>query len=784
MKPVQRSVWAVVAATLLASCGQSPESDPPAQAAAPPPPGSCSVDGVISLAAAGPAGPAALHLAPPVSQVLLNHDARFQAAPILVSGHEAYVNGEYLYQDHIYDDYGADTSGQPTEAALTTAITGSSTLDGLNPTTGDLTYPDDFDRFGGNAADIAEFRIAPTSADVAYRITLTTAKADDAAIIAIAWDSDNNALTPVAGTMPRNEGVSSNGAEEIIYLWGTSGEHVDVGSGVVTPLSVSIDTDTNQMTAVLPRTLHNPTGMWHATLLAGIHDGAGGFAEPGGGGSSPRVMNVGFRFDEYCLQLNTPCDTRQGIRLRDGDISAFRHGIDFAALAAGSNSNTVPATGRLVRIFPTRHETGEGRVLTDDSNIDEYRSELQPYSIYIPSSYSPGTESPMVLLGHSRGQGHWQYNGSNFTQQVGEERDAIVLTPLSRGRYAFYIDEGEIDTFEAWADARHHYDIDMSKVAFVGYSMGGYMTFRLGGLYPDLVGRAFTQVGPPAAGIWTGQGDDGSTGGFATLSNMWLENFRNIPIFNMVAVPDELVPISGARQQSVGGTDVSGLAQSFEDLAYRFVYQEFINGEHYYLFLHDNYPDGSAYLDESEVNPNPHHITFSYIPATDNNTYGMIHDKAYWLSHLRLRDLAEVDGRPAKGTIDVVSHGFGLGEPVSTADTPTAGVLTGNTGAVSYTQQGRSWADAPVVPAENKLSITVTNLNSVQLDLARASLSTAEPLTLEVTSDGNTTLDLAGSFASVASVTIDGQLLCTAIVGVGGARLPVVAGTHTYVITP
>jgi len=51
-----------------------------------------------------------------------------------------------------------------------------------------------------------------------------------------------------------------------------------------------------------------------------------------------------------------------------------------------------------------------------------------------------------------------------------------------------------------------HYDVDTSRSAMTGYSMGGYATYRLPTLYPDLFGKAYSIVGPPGAGIWEGTG--------------------------------------------------------------------------------------------------------------------------------------------------------------------------------------------------------------------------------------------------------------------------------------
>lgn len=784
MRHIFPTLCVTAVSAFLVSChGRSPASTMPTQVGV----GSCSTSGTVSLIANVPAGPAVLYDTPTSIPMLENHHPRFTAAPIMVSGHEAYVDGEYLYQDFVYDDHGADTSGQPIEAALTTPATGTATLDALNPSSGDQTYPADFSRYGNNAADLVEFRIAPDTNDVAYRITLNTMLANDATIVAIAWDRDNNTLTGVS-TLPRDVGINVEGVEEVIYLWGTGGEHVDTTTSTSTPLTVTTDISTNQMTVFVPRTVHNPTGSWTASVLLGIHDGSQQFAIPGGSTpSSPRVMNMGLRFNELCLALDTPCETQQAIKLREGDISTYRRSIDFSSLASNTNSTTVPSTGHMLRLFASRLDEGEGETIDPNdtgSDIVEYLGQVQPYSLYIPTSYNPANPTKFTLAGHSLDQYYWQYNGSTFIQQVGEARDSIVLTPMGRSQAGFYVGRNEYDVFEAWNDVLLHYNVDMTRVAVTGYSMGGYLTYRFASLYPDLFGKAFTQVGPPSAGIWTGQGNDGSTGGYGVLTNYWLENVRNIPFYNMVVQPDELVPITGARQQTLGDVDVEGSAQSFEGLGYRYKYQEFANGEHFTLFLHDNYPESTAFLGESVVDPNPHHVTFSYVPDTDATALGLIHNKAYWLSGLTLRDLSP-GTKAAKGTVDVISSGFGLGQPTTAQLGPTPGSLTGNTGVIAYSETERTWSMPPAIPVENKLVMNLNNLASVQIDAMRANLDLSAVLTMEITADGDGEVFLSGAgFPIGAEVTRDGIKLCGAIIATNGAKIPVESGTFTYMISP
>src|SRR3954451_14017134 len=126
-------------------------------------------------------GPPLLYQAPPaISPLSVN--APFSAPPLLVSGTDAYRDGEYLYQDYLFDDRGADTMPGP----------GTRFENGRNasgPTAGDVEYPTD-ERYAGNAADLVEFRAKPLADATVYRVTLNTARAADAAVVGIGIDTD------------------------------------------------------------------------------------------------------------------------------------------------------------------------------------------------------------------------------------------------------------------------------------------------------------------------------------------------------------------------------------------------------------------------------------------------------------------------------------------------------------------------------------------------------------------------------------------------------------------
>jgi len=713
-----------------------------------------------SVASGARPGPEVLYSARPQAPQLENRHPSFVAEPLLVSGEEAYLDGEYLYQDHVYDDYGADVDGSGGSA--------------LSARTGDVDYPDDRARYLGNAADLVELRISVREPDVVrYRFTLNAMQAADAAMVALAFDTDGDATTG-ASELPRHPGLAFEGIDQVLTTWGTGAEWsvLDGDAAATTAVPVHADVEANQLTVTVPRDVADPSGTWRAVLAVGLHDPAtGGWLQPEGAPNA--VYNLGFRFDEPVLAENTPPDTAQAAALAAGDGMAFAHDIDFGALAAGDDRSTVPAHGTQVWLFPSRLDLGGGR---DLDASPAYLGQLQPYSVYVPKAHDGRRRLGLTLALHSLGQQHWQYNGSTGVQQIGEGRGNVVVTPLGRGPDGWYQEEAEYDVFEVWNDLARRLPLDPERVVVSGYSMGGYGTYRLGGLYPDLFGKAFSVVGPPGDGIWLPPGPP--TGGIETLSNLWLANTRNLPYLNVVAGADELVPWVGPRAQNLGAPELG--IDGFEQLGHRYRFVTYPAAEHFTLaLLGYDIPMAPAFLGDGLVDRNPHHVTFRYLPATDVPELGLVHDHAYWVSGVRLADgVTGTDDAPAAATVDVVSHAFGRGEP-AVVDHADAGV-----GPLPWTEVGQLWTEPPAAPAQNRLTLSLTDAGEVRIDAARARLDPRAELLLDVTSTHDAVVHLDGRFTGRHRVLVDGRPLAGATRTDRGLSIPVPAGTTTVVVRP
>jgi hypothetical protein len=78
--------------------------------------------------------------------------------PTMLSGQTRISHGELIYDDWLYDDYGAD---------LDQAVNPPAFRAQLAPTQGDYRYPTNSARYGYNAADLRELRVAVDGIHVA-----------------------------------------------------------------------------------------------------------------------------------------------------------------------------------------------------------------------------------------------------------------------------------------------------------------------------------------------------------------------------------------------------------------------------------------------------------------------------------------------------------------------------------------------------------------------------------------------------------------------------------------
>ena len=718
-------------------------------------------DGASAAASHERPGPPILYRAPAVAPQLQNTGV-WHAKPILVSGTHAYRDGEYLYQDYLYDDHGARISKDSNDPRSN---------NDFSAPNGTYTYPRSI--ASADAADFVEVRVKALPHATAFRFTLNSMTTPLRAAISVALGGDPRHAYPFpfgANTLaPADDFVTIHpqGDRMVVTVTGADTGHTRA------ELPARVDTERRQITVEVPDTLWNPghstariaaaAGLWNTKLDRYLVPGSSATATAPGGGGDPNshpsaFFNVAFRSHEPTPVFgpaiveqvgNNPTwwrDSAQGKALAAGDITALHAEIDFGKLARDATDNSdVPTTGNFDRILASHFEPHQGTRYDAScygGDYDcQYQGQLQPYAIYIPKKAPPRTGYGMTLLLHANAANYNEFLASRNAQQFGDRgTGSIVATPEARDPGSSYIGLAAADVFEVWADVERHYDLDPTWRTIAGYSLGGLGTFKLAEQFPDLFSRAVAIVGSPGTAV------------DAVPQSRELASLRNIPVMVWDVVPvDELNPYSEAN------------VVALQKLGYRYDYLAF-PGEHLTPAINDNYPEAAAFLGTTRVDPDPAHITYVYGKDTldglvrstgDFPNWGLVADHAYWLSDLRPRDTGascrdgQSPGCGTTATVDAVSAGFGVGDPAASGPQPGAGVQTDGAAfpVLPYTELKQTWSAPPTSPRADSITLKVTNLTSLTIDVERARVNC--DVALLVVSDGPLTIHLAGCSRTV-----------------------------------
>jgi len=701
-------------------------------------------DRLESAEAASPLpGPSVLY-DEPVTAPQFQTTGIWEADSTRVSGTEAYVDGEYLYQGWAYDDYGASTS------VAATPPDHDPDYNEFGAMSGDIVYPTDQDVYAGNAGDLLEFRAQPRGDSVVYRLTLTTMTASDVAGIAIGIDRGDGSRTDWGYGLGELEAP----VEDVIVV---NGEYAEFDGKEI---DASVDLERNQIEVEIPLSPGEET--WRHYLVTGLYDrDMNAFKQvqnqpsethPGGanGQNPPPVFDVGFRtFDQEPMggtntrfvdaqdgRLNpdegvseveetAEVDSRgsgfghwrehaQAKALSDRDISQFYADIDFGKLQRGVTERNVPETGYLNLLYSSRYDLGDGV----DNNV--LLGRVQPYTLYIPEGYD-GAPAPLhfVLPGSTSTYNIVGTLMPNMLNELGDNRGAMILSPEARGPERPFFDEAELDVFEALNDAINRFSVDLTKLTISGYSRGGYGTYKLASHYPDLFSRAFSIVGTSGAGQLAGSNRPDVT--------PIADNLRHVPLLMWAGMADELVPYPIIAQYQ----------QRLQELEYRHRLDTFPDYDHFRFGIEDEWSPAREFLGVSTRETQPRRITYRSIPGTYNEKFDLIHDHAYWISDIDVSEGAD------QGLVDVVSEAVSERSPNPTAFYTAARQPTPNH------RRGVRWRSGLTDSVtRNRLELELTNLDSLTVWAEEANLDTSREIEIAVETNQPTTVTLAGSFAT------------------------------------
>jgi hypothetical protein len=286
--------------------------------------------------------------------------------------------------------------------------------------------------------------------------------------------------------------------------------------------------------------------------------------------------------------------------------------------------------------------------------------------------------------------------------------------------------------------------------------MGGYGTYRLTTLFPELFSAAAVWAGVPAYYIWAYPAPPLSTPTRQEPGKTidQLQNLGSVPFFISHGTHDELVPVSG----------VTAMAKRFDELGYEHRYELYAGIDHFsYTYIDDWHPWADWLGDRRRVR-NPGTVSFAARPAAwvdrvrtpgerkvlraavDRlaRELGAELDSAYWVRDVAVAGGAEDD---VIGKVELTSGGLPsrrvTSEPVREVN-PGPPYVVGLTvqapGPYGNVVTGRT-RKVEAEPTSNTLTGSIAGVDALTVDLDRARLRLAG-LQLDVTVDRPVTLRL------------------------------------------
>ena len=696
----------------------------------------------------------------------------------MIAGGSHFDAGELIHTDFVWDAHGAD-AGEDIDRwnqahGLFYEEQRTERLDDLQRTLDmqlGVPYPIGAEEMYGNAngdlsvGDLHELRIAADADTVTLLVrTGTMINPDDLGILLLADTGDGGSPADPALGLPEDHRFD-------VVLPVSTGA---LGAPAGVTVAANADGYTNAVEIAVPADLIAPDGVLDLSVVTGGYDDDGAFVP----------HNIAFRQAEPIDIYN---DRLQAFALHgdapDGShLDQFSSGpIDLDDLRGGRTQAVRPGTGYHERQFLS------DPAISWERGRDGIR---QPYGLFVPSDYDPTVPTPTTFWLHYRGgKAHsgatitprliheharedlWRVDG---TPAEGTPLDGgqgnLVVTPHARGTSYWYVSQSHQDFFEVFADVHGLMgNIDESRRYLAGYSMGGYGTYLLGLLYPDLFAAGHSVSGAVTQGAWTGIHDsplcdytepfsgDGASPCYieansgdasAQLNYRILDNARHFPLHIDHGTNDELVPVTGVQR----------MAERLIQLGYRVQMQTFPGYEHFSQAAVDEWADGAAYLQRFTAPTNPRHVTYRVVPALVEalNTirlkrsdglerFDFNPDGAYWVDDIVVRD-ADPHDDTVSGVVDVVATGI---EDSAVAPVPVSGTVVSPGHSTPYTRHGLDWLTVPdTLPVTTTPGFegTLTGVAAVTLDMPRMRAALGEDAVVcgQLTTDGPAEVTLAG----------------------------------------
>ena len=358
---------------------------------------------------------------------------------------------------------------------------------------------------------------------------------------------------------------------------------------------------------------------------------------------------------------------------------------------------------------------------------------MQPYAVYVPTTYNPSKPTPLTWILHSLGVNLNQYGALAPTQLQEEcqDRDSICATTEGFSDGQWYFGDAQVDFWDVWHQLASDYDLDPDATVMSGYSMGGFASYKLALEYPGLFAQSMPLEGPVVCGERVSEGvedeasglDESAPGGAECKhdgnTTPLLVNAKWIPYVMTYGALDELVPFTGGVEQ----------VEDLNKLGYRYYAVLYPAEDHLVFAAQNDFAPAISQLGHLDRVLHPGSFTFNWYPDAASSTLGIGPEGDYWIGGLAARSATP-------GELATVTASSGaIPEPAQTLEHQT-GTTSGPTPAVTDSQ---TWTPGAAPAPQQTLTLGLTDVAAVSVNTVGAQLKCA--LTT-VTSDGPTALTL------------------------------------------
>ena len=633
------------------------------------------------------------------------------------SGTGRYYAGAYFWSDFIYDDNGAIGVPPPTNES-----TGA-------PSPATYKYPDT--RAAGNGADIFRVGIGRAGDETTWRVDWNTLVDPEVPLAVFTIDSDADPATGVEA-WPANANLESAGIDRALVVSSKGAWWYDLTQPGSAPLAVENDVDlaARSFVATTPNVDGDEAIIRVAAGLADAEGDALLTLTPAHGAlpGQPNVYNVAFRgYDDEAPYGNSWFDSAQTQALTSGgDVSEFAATVAWDELNPNNKDDEPLLPGYTNRWYVSSQEFGQGigtasAIGTSDPPL--YLGRVQPYGIFVPSTYAPDDPSALTWLLHgaTSSQNSAQVQ-ARFLESACERLDTICVTPLGRGPNGGWRNYAELDFWEVWNRVAATYSLDADRTVLTGISMGAFGTYKIAMDHPEAFAAAVTIVGH-------------ANNAEAGLDR--LENLRWIPLYARHGTFDQLVPI----------TEELKTQQELDRLGLRHVFDYQVVEDHVAVALKDGYDDVAEYLaGVGEREDTPARILYAWDESVDpepapgelevplwkkRKTLGLVRTGAYWLDGVRARNNAS--------RARISAQSFAIEDPaVNVTDRYEPRVLASPSPAVRHVME---WLLGDAPDTEQRATLELENVGEITIDVDHARLAAGAPIT--VLTDGPVTVRLA-----------------------------------------